>query len=858
MSGPTSPKVALNQAQHQAHEIVAAVKQLQLQQEEAERRAQKEIKAHADAKQKIKNMESEYFSTKQAAEDEAENHLQSKEKLEKEERFHAKTRDALRNAAEDVSSMRMQMDALKVEMEAQRKAFVINVNWAARCTELKTKYDQSCNDADQLFDQHVKAKTEMSVCLRATDQFKAKHQAALEAHAIVQEDLAKLADEVASKSALTADIANKMAELDEWSAKKQQEMLQKKLGSQQALSVLQRSLAKGEEGIKTSSFAGWCTIAKEEKKKRIQKDKVMSRATKMIATEGWAVVVEMFKEWQGEWDRSKRAALVAATKRLEEMNGSSGAGSKIGRERAIAQLEKQFVGENTYLVKSCFQGWASGQIARKKKDQNHKKASRMIANSGMGLVAEVFSLWNDLTEKRRKKNRQHQANIKSAGRLIANSTRMLITDVFNSWYSFIAAIRRKRKTDEAGTAKAMRMMANSAQAVLNLCFDSWAKLQRAKKQKDAGNSKCLRMIADSAQALVVAVWTAWASDLKNGKAKEANTARAVRMISSSGEALQASVFQSWSRDISKNRDRNKKIRALEKSFGAQDLGLKMVIFTGWQGIAKIEGRKKKHKQHSMKTAIKSITGNADLLLCHLILAWGRYASFSKVEKLEELVRFKGTQFDEAVAKARSLIEGDLLLAQDNVRKAEAGLEEAKKTRDAALKKNEEIKGRLDNDMWYAMREVDVQITSVSNELENSRGKASLIGEELGKVGVYISSHAPRKTSRSGSAGGSRPASGNKAAVPDQLPRIDGSNSRPRPGSGSKTARGVAGERSGSGRSDGRPPRNPEDGVQRRYLTDGRGPYTYAQFLEIFDGADNAIPQWNAGAPEVPAGSYGDY
>jgi hypothetical protein len=80
-----------------------------------------------------------------------------------------KTREALRAADEDVTRMRLQMDAMKVEMEAQRKAFVINVNWAARCTELKAKFDHSCNEYDSLFETHVKSKTEVEACLRAQD-----------------------------------------------------------------------------------------------------------------------------------------------------------------------------------------------------------------------------------------------------------------------------------------------------------------------------------------------------------------------------------------------------------------------------------------------------------------------------------------------------------------------------------------------------------------------------------------------------------------------------------------------------------------------------------------------------------------
>merc|ERR1719473_2092064 len=104
--------------------------------------------------------------------------------------------------------------------------------------------------------------------------------------------------------------------------------------------------------------------------------------------------------------------------------------------------------------------------------------------------------------------------------------------------------------------------------------------------------------------MIIGVFKAWADDRKNKKEKEGNTAKAVRMINNSSEALQASCYQAWAADIRKNRDRNKKIRALEKSFGAQDTGTKMVVLTSWQGYAKVEGRKKKAKERSMRTAVK--------------------------------------------------------------------------------------------------------------------------------------------------------------------------------------------------------------------------------------------------------------
>jgi hypothetical protein len=419
----------------------------------------------------------------------------------------------------------------------------------------------------------------------------------------------------------------------------------------------------------------------------------------------------------------------------------------------------------------------------------------MIANSGIAICGEVFQLWNDLTEQRRRKRRAHETNMKKATRMIANNDKVLQTDVVNSWWSMVERIRHDRKAKEAGTAKAMRMMANSDQALMNICFDSWARHHKESKKKDQGNKKALRMIADSSQALIVGVWQAWKKDRQTKNAKEASTAKAVRMINSSSEAIRAATFQSWAHDVRKNRDKNKKIRALERSFGAQDKGTKMVVFTAWQSFSKVEGRAKRAKKRSMKTAIKSITGNQDLLLCHLYLAWKRFASLDRMEKLTKQVQKMEAELTTAVEEARVAVEEDLVRAKADIENIKVDIEAKKKERDEIYGSLDGLEVRLE-EVSADVREEDRKIQVVSSELDVSKKRAKDIGDELGKVGVFIASHSPqqRKNSRTSNGGArQRPSSGNKS-VPDNLPPI---GSRPNSGTkmdGSKSARGVAGER----------------------------------------------------------------
>merc|ERR1711988_1146131 len=108
---------------------------------------------------------------------------------------------------------------MKVEMEAQRKAFVINVNWAARCTELKTKFDQSCHEYDGLLEQHVKAKAEMDNALRAQEEYRMKHQAAADTLNNVQTELDRVSNENTTKNALMQEVEAKLVQLEAWKEK---------------------------------------------------------------------------------------------------------------------------------------------------------------------------------------------------------------------------------------------------------------------------------------------------------------------------------------------------------------------------------------------------------------------------------------------------------------------------------------------------------------------------------------------------------------------------------------------------------------------------------------------------------------
>jgi chromosome segregation ATPase len=219
-SGDDLPHVSLENSLSKSREIVQAVQQLQKLQEEADQKASKEQRSHAQTKEKIRIAESEASKAREIYDNELKEHATSKDKLDKVEREHNYTKESLLSQKQEVSSMVLQMEALKVEMEAQRKAFVVNVNWAAKCTELKVKYDESRVDFEKLNEQHMQTKSALETAEKVREEYKTKSQSTVEFLEAVRDEIAKITEELGTKTQMSDDI---QAKLDEWEKFKQAE-----------------------------------------------------------------------------------------------------------------------------------------------------------------------------------------------------------------------------------------------------------------------------------------------------------------------------------------------------------------------------------------------------------------------------------------------------------------------------------------------------------------------------------------------------------------------------------------------------------------------------------------------------------
>jgi chromosome segregation ATPase len=254
---------------------------------------------------------------------------------------------------------------------------------------------------------------------------------------------------------------------------------------------------------------------------------------------------------------------------------------------------------------------------------------------------------------------------------------------------------------------------------------------------------------------------AWGQMSVSKKAKETSTAKAVRMIAASGEALQAACFKSWADDIKHSRDKNKKLKALEKTLGATDQGLKMIVTTAWRNTTIVESRKQRSKKRTMGTAMKSINSNQDLLACQTFGGWARVIKWEKVVELQAKLNENQAALDEALAAAQKAIDEDLGRVNEEIERLRAECEAVRKELAQAKKAAEDFEAQLEEANWE-VKQRDAQLSKLASDLDDSRLKARDIGEELAKVGIYLQTAQTRKQ---------RPRSGTKTGDVPTLPKI---------------------------------------------------------------------------------------
>merc|ERR1712048_1084790 len=225
----------------------------------------REVKSHSQTKEKIKSMEGENKVVRDELEKTKKEHQTTRAVLEDKERFNSKAQEALKALADDLVSVRLQNEALRAEMEVQRKAFVLNVNWAARHTELKSKVDEVQQEYERLHMQQLQAKEQLDAAVGAQEGYMSSHREAVEELEKVRAQLAEQQDQLGLGGEMSGNIAEQLAELEILKRQMEVDAERKKKNKENAKKQLEKSLLIGDQGILRTVLGAWVTVTKNLK-----------------------------------------------------------------------------------------------------------------------------------------------------------------------------------------------------------------------------------------------------------------------------------------------------------------------------------------------------------------------------------------------------------------------------------------------------------------------------------------------------------------------------------------------------------------------------------------------------------------
>lgn len=503
----------LDDALRQTRDFLQSLQKYQKEHEDFERKAAKELKHHSQIKEKCKTAEVEHERVRVAHDEEVKAHTTTRSKVEELEKGSLKLQEDLKAVTEDLSAVRVENEALRVEMEAKRQAFVVNLNLAGRHAELRAKHDEKKEECGRL-------RTE---------------------HANLQEVLQAAHTRLA-----------KVADLEE---QIQRDVVAKMRGKQRAMYALERSLGKNDESLVASLYHAWSCHLQDIKKSRMRKDQSMQRGMRAIANSNAALMQIVFNDWFRAKEEQKRGNLMDEKGRLQAAHGSAGAAAARAREKAMAQLEKQWGASDKRLKQQVIDGIKQVRAARLRRDKSKAGALRGIAASDEATKATVMGSWGKLTRDSRAQREKKDQSMAKAMKMVGSQESIIKGTIVNMWQRLTRSTKEEQAKKNDGNSKAMRMIANSGQALVAAVFHCWNSCVRKEKEKANKLKVVERNLVSAGQGMLAYVLHNWAK-YTNGrstmrKKKDQNMQRALKNINGSNVALQDTVLQLWLRVVEK-------------------------------------------------------------------------------------------------------------------------------------------------------------------------------------------------------------------------------------------------------------------------------------------------------------------
>jgi len=624
-------------------------------QEEHDRRLSSEVKAHRALKEKMKAIDSDFQKTRETMERERKENSIVQFRLDEKQRGSAKSQEALKALADDLVSVRLQNEALRAEMEVQRKAFVVNVNWAARHAELKTKLDNSLADFEKNRNDQSRSMQALDVALREQEEVMAAHKSAVDELEGLRKVLAEQQEKLGIQGGRADEVNAQMAEMQMLKRQIQLEAEKRKKQKEKMKANLTRSLAQGAAGILKAVFTYWhneCNTGKNQKAKKSQN---MSAGLRAIANSNMAVLDFCLTAWHKVVGEEKQNKMKESQRMLEEKEGSVGANQMRGRQKALAQLEKQFGNANNALLREVSVKWALVRVERLRKEK------------GMAM----------------------------AGRGIANNDTLLVTNVFQAYAKVFEDAKNQRQKKASGNSHAMRMMADGANAMMDFCLTAWAEIKRqakaTKHAKEDGSKKALRMIGNTGNTLKTQIVQEWYHHVRNEKQQKRKVQMVQRNLAGGSAHLSGMCLTAWKEHTQDERNKKKwkmgnmatsqhmieasSSQLLKQVWGAMlrnfEASKSAALQEAMKGIVPItdaEGLKNAQAQilaitaemeqlaQNTKEAKKKFTGSEEKLLARIAVLAKADENLGEVKREISDSRKKAREINEELAKVGQLLQ----------------------------------------------------------------------------------------------------------------------------------------------------------------------------------------------------------
>jgi hypothetical protein len=594
-----------------------AVQQIRTAQEDADRRVSKEIKAHFQTKEKMKAIQAEHAHVQECFDSEKAEHDETQKKLAALEKMRRQFQENVKEQLDELTTVKLSNEALNTEMEAQRKAFQVHMNWGARHAELLKK--------------HNAVKDELEHASKEVSEMKAQ--------------LAEFGDNAGT-------VKEQLAELAKYKEQLEQERFRKQRGKGQAMATLEKQLANSNAGVLAICCKSWADFIKQEKVLQARKDKGMKRAARMIAAAGEALMGTIFNAWSKDTKDALREALKAQKRALE--GTSQGEGAERARQNALRAMQKNFAAQGLAILKFSVEGWKKVMFAKKRADQNKSAALRSIAGSDAALTAQCFQAWKGGWEQAKGTKEKKDASMQKAMRMINGSQQALVMHCADAWLR----LAKNAKQQLAKIAMVERNLLSEGRGLQDLIITKWRQWVVAEKKKKAGKDRnmqrALRGIAASGTALLLSIlqpWRKFAEDQKGKqRTKDQSMQRAGRMINNSQQALTTAIVQNWGKLARKHSSTNTKLRVLQRIMGHDNLQVTVCVWYGWCLSSDCRGASVRAKLEDVMAQLQAAKVEVDAQI-----ARGEESLRNASEK-DVLLKAHKWELDQSRQKARGIKE----------------------------------------------------------------------------------------------------------------------------------------------------------------------------------------------------------